>query len=65
MEKPLLYKGRKFDMRHYLLLTCVNGIMKAYWFPEGYIRTSSCVFNLKKGNNVYIHLTNDAVQKHS
>jgi len=33
MEKPLLYKGRKFDIRHYLLLTSCNGIIKAYWFP--------------------------------
>lgn len=33
MEKPLLYKGRKFDIRHYMLLTSFNGIIKAYWFP--------------------------------
>lgn len=33
MEKPLLYKGRKFDIRHYMLLTSFNGILKAYWFP--------------------------------
>lgn len=65
MEKPLLYKGRKFDIRHYMLLTSVNGMLKAYWFPEGYIRTSSSQFTLKRGTNMYIHLTNDAIQKHS
>ena len=65
MEKPLLYKGRKFDIRHYMLLTSFNGITKAYWFPEGYIRTSSSQFSLKKGTNLYIHLTNDAIQKNS
>lgn len=65
MEKPLLYKGRKFDIRHYMLLTCFNGIIKAYWFPEGYIRTSSSLFSLKRGTNLYIHLTNDAIQKNS
>lgn len=65
MEKPLLYKGRKFDIRHYMLLTSFNGMMKAYWFPEGYIRTSSSLYTLKRGTNMYIHLTNDAIQKHS
>ena len=33
IEKPLLYKSRKFDIRHYLLMTCCNGTVKAYWFP--------------------------------
>mgnify|MGYP000035318433 CR=1 FL=1 len=65
LEKPLLYKGRKFDIRHFLLLTCFNGIIKAFWYPEGYIRTSSSVFNLKRNGNPLVHLTNDAVQKNS
>ena len=39
--------------------------MKAYWYPEGYIRTSSSIFTLKRNTNLNIHLTNDAVQKHS
>jgi hypothetical protein len=37
--------------------------MKAYWFEEGYIRTSSSIFNLKNSNDLMVHLTNDAVQK--
>ena len=32
IEKPFLYKNRKFDIRHYILLTCFNGSIKAYWF---------------------------------
>lgn len=63
MERPLLYKGRKFDIRHYLLLTCIHGQIKAYWFPEGYVRTASAMFTLKKGAGPLIHLTNDAIQK--
>ena len=65
MEKPLLYKSRKFDIRHYLLLTSFNGIFKAYWFPEGYIRTSSTQFSLKKTTNLLVHLTNEAIQKNA
>jgi tubulin polyglutamylase TTLL1/tubulin monoglycylase TTLL3/8 len=41
IEKPFLYNNRKFDIRHYMMLTSVNGILKAYWYKEGYIRTSS------------------------
>ena len=61
----MLFKNRKFDIRHYLLLTCFNGIFKAYWYPEGYIRTSSSTFTLKRNSNLLVHLTNDAVQKNS
>jgi hypothetical protein len=48
-----------------MLITSFNGMIKAYWFPEGYIRTSSSQFSLKRGTNMYIHLTNDAIQKNS
>lgn len=48
-----------------MLITCFNGIFKAYWYPEGYIRTSSSRFSLKHNSDPLIHLTNDAVQKYS
>lgn len=38
---PFLYNKRKFDIRCYVLVTCVKGVYKAYWYEEGYIRTSS------------------------
>lgn len=65
IEKPLLYKNRKFDIRHFMLITCLNGSIKAYWYPQGYVRTSSSQFTLKRGGNLLVHLTNDAVQKNS
>lgn len=46
-----------------MMLTSVNGIIKAYWYKEGYIRTSSYLFNLEDTDNLFIHLTNDAIQK--
>ena len=62
IERPLLYKKRKFDLRHYILLTCINGVTKGYWCQEGYVRTTSAQYSLKFGNGS-VHLTNDAVQK--
>ena len=65
MEKPLLYKNRKFDIRCYTLTTTVNGNLQGYWYTDGYLRTSCREYNLKNATNRMIHLTNDAVQKKS
>lgn len=65
MSRPFLYHRRKFDIRHYMLITSVNGILRAYWYKEGYIRTSSQLFDLDDTKNTEIHLTNDAIQKYS
>lgn len=41
IDRPLLYNNRKFDIRHYMLITNLFGVTRAYWYAEGYIRTSS------------------------
>ena len=63
LEKPLLYQKRKFDLRHYMMVTCVNGVLKGYWYRDGYVRTTSSEYsmNTKDGK---VHLTNDAIQKY-
>ena len=61
---PFLYNKRKFDIRCYVLVTSVNSIVKAYWYEEGYIRTSCKEFTTKNLKSRMIHLTNDAVQKY-
>ena len=32
LSDPFLYKGRKFDIRHYMMVTSVDGIIKGYWY---------------------------------
>ena len=63
LERPALFKQRKFDIRCYGMLTSVNGLLKGYFYDEGYIRTSCIEYNVDKLGNKLIHLTNDAVQK--
>jgi hypothetical protein len=46
-------------------VTAINGTIQAYWFKEGYLRTSSNEFSMKDITNKMVHLTNDAVQKRS
>jgi hypothetical protein len=63
IERPLLYCGRKFDIRHYMIISGLHGRIRAYWYGEGYIRTSSYNFDLEEIHDTFIHLTNDAIQK--
>ena len=63
IEAPLLINKRKFDIRVFALITSINACQKAYFYEDGYLRTSSTEFSLKNLNNRCIHLTNDAIQK--
>lgn len=63
IKNLLLYNGRKFDIRTYMIALTVNGRLKVYWYDEGYIRTSSEMYDLTNLLDPYIHLTNDAIQK--
>ena len=65
LDRPFLINRRKFDIRLYALITCSGGVLQAYYYNEGYIRTSSKEFNINNVTNKLIHLTNDAVQKYS
>lgn len=65
IDNPLLYQRRKFDIRCFALVTCINGVLKAYFYRDGYIRTSSKEYSMANLYNKYIHLVNDAVQKYS
>ena len=63
--RPLLYFGRKFDIRCYAIITCYNGNLQAFFYKEGYLRTAVAEFSMKNVSNKFIHLTNDAIQKKS
>lgn len=62
LDRPFLYQRRKFDIRHYMMISGVNGHIKGYWYESGYIRTTSYEYSVKNGFSS-VHLTNDAVQK--
>lgn len=64
IEAPLLIHKRKFDIRCYGLVTCINGVTQGYYYKEGYLRTSCREFDLADVSDRFVHLTNDAVQKH-
>ena len=59
IEKPLLYKGRKFDIRMWAVMTWKGEL---HYYKHGYIRTSSDTYALDSKLN-YVHLTNNCLQQ--
>lgn len=67
IESPLLVGGRKFDMRLYVLVTSFSPL-KAWVYRGGFCRFSTAQYSSvgsqgKDLDNLYVHLTNNAIQK--
>ena len=66
IDRPLLIGGRKFDLRVYVLVTSYRPL-RVYLYREAFarfcvVRYSSSANDL---GNLFMHLTNVAVQKHN
>ena len=61
IEKPLLYYGRKCDMRIWVLL---SHQMKVFVFKEGHLKTCSAKFDINNNKDAFVHITNYSFQKH-
>lgn len=66
IDNPLLVGGKKFDLRIYVLVTCYRPL-KAYLYQQGFGRfcTEKYTSDLAKLDDMVIHITNVAYQKHS
>ena len=66
LESPLLYNGRKFDIRIWVLFTYLGKYnnYNVYVFKEGHLKACSDEFNINN-DDLFIHLTNYSVQKHN
>lgn len=62
IDKPMLFKGRKFDIRCYALVSKFKGSLMFYWYNDCYARTSSFDYSVSDKDNLKVHLTNEAVQ---
>ena len=61
IERPLLYYGRKCDIRIWVLLT---QNMKVYVFKEGHLKTCSVLFDIDS-KDAFTHITNYSFQKYN
>lgn len=53
--RPLLFTGRKFHLRIYVLITYIDSVVKTYLFDKGYIWTAKLPFKRGDWNNMEIH----------
>ena len=63
LEKPLLYQGRKFDIRIWVMFM-TNRENEVYIFKEGHLKATSLKYN-PDSKDLFVHLTNYSVQKHN
>ena len=63
LEKPLLYQGRKFDIRLWVLII-YNQEDDIYIFKQGHLKATCTQYN-PDSNDLYVHLTNYSVQKYN
>ena len=61
IERPLLYRGRKFDLR---VLAVIDNEKNLWFYKPCYLRTSSAVYTLDNQSK-FVHLTNNCFQMHS
>ena len=64
IENPLIIKNRKFDIRQWVLVTCLNPLTIWMW-KEPYLRFGAEDYIMGDLNNIYSHLTNNSIAKHS
>ncbi|KAF7283413.1 hypothetical protein GWI33_000654 [Rhynchophorus ferrugineus] len=67
ISKPFLIDGYKFDLRVYTLITSCDPL-RIYIYQEGLVRFATSQYKEPNGvniSNVFMHLTNYAVNKHS
>ena len=64
IENPLIIQNRKFDIRQWVLVTSLNPLIIWMW-KEPYIRFGAEDYKMDDLNNIYSHLTNNSIAKHS
>lgn len=64
VEKPLLPMGRKMDIRQWVLVTDWQPLT-VWFYRDCYIRFAAEDYELEDLDNLFMHLTNNSVAKHS
>ena len=64
IENPLIILNRKFDIRQWVLVSSLDPLIIWLW-NSPYLRFGAEDYNINDLNNIYGHLTNNSIGKHS
>ena len=64
IENPLIILNRKFDIRQWVLVSSLDPLIIWLWNTP-YLRFGAEDYNINDLNNIYGHLTNNSIGKHS
>ena len=64
IENPLIIKGRKFDIRQWVLVSNLNPLT-IYLFDTPYIRFGAEEYHIEDFKNIFSQLTGNSIAKHS
>lgn len=64
ISNPMLIGGYKFDLRIYVTVPCFHPLT-IYVYEEGIVRFSTEKYDVNSLTNVFAHLTNTSINKHS
>ena len=64
IPNPMLISGYKFDLRVYVMVPSFQPL-HAYVYEEGLVRFSTEKYDLGALGNMFAHLTNTSINKHS
>ena len=64
IENPLIILGRKFDIRQWVLVSNLNPLTIWIW-EEPYLRFGAEDYNITDMSNLFSHVTNNSIAKHS
>ena len=60
IERPLLFKGIKFDIRCWVLVSQVSPTLTVWMWTEPYLRLASHAYS-EDTRDVFAHLTNNSI----
>lgn len=63
IERPLIFRGVKFDIRCWVLVSQVSPALTVWMWTEPYLRLASHAYS-KDVKDVFAHLTNNSIQKY-